>query len=580
MQKFAKTAIAGAVAMAVAQSASAATPPFFIPLADPEVVDVADGFKVIDESDPSLSTYTQIRSVDEINGPWKVAPGVTFENLMSLEEVENTVDQSVIRVAAGNNSAMFDMLAYDPTGRYVFIPAETPFGAGVTRYDTVNDESQVLFKGDESEEGFTNDTDFGAFDPARWTPNGTVLLGEEWSGAGRLVEVCDPLGAPPVDPTPSGMVQGDCGADAGAQYRILDNLPTSAWEGISFSEKYPNEVMYFVDEDRSGSVYKTMFAEPGNYNSGATYVLVVDGFAGDPAERFDREPNIGQPRTGQAQWVPITDMNGEPLEGIRDPRLASDRAANLDDPGQTGRWAADDVNGTPFGRPEDTTLSTLANGNEVLYFAATSEATIYSVEETPDGPIVRATATPDTPKNLGFAETSAVLNSPDNLAIDALGNIYIIEDSPNTTTIGASGGDIWFIRDVDNDGIAESIDLFMSLQVAGSEATGMIFDPVDPTKFVVAVQHPRSTGLSDEDNLVGESDEDSDGVRSSEGMGDAVWQFDLSNVQPPACNGPRSNGASFNAATGQWVRTCTSLRDVNFIEQMQSSEPAGDFPQP
>ena len=133
---------------------------------------------------------------------------------------------------------------------------------------------------------------------------------------------------------------------------------------------------------------------------------------------------------------------------------------------------------------------------------------------------------------------------------------------------------------MDNDGVAESLDLFMSLQVNQSEATGMIFHPTDPTKFVVAVQHPQSTALSDDDNLVAETLDDSDGVRSSSGFGDAIWEFDLANVAPPECKGPRSAFMTFNPETRRWVRACSSQRDFNAVDQLEQSEPEDDFPTP
>jgi len=116
------------------------------------------------------------------------------------------------------------------------------------------------------------------------------------------------------------------------------------------------------------------------------------------------------------------------------------------------------------------------------------------------------------PKNLGFAPTTGVLNSPDNLSMDALGNVYVIEDAPNGSPVG---GDIWFIRDTDNDGVAESLDHFLSIRVNGSEATGMIFNPKVPTEFSVAVQHPSSTNLAAVPN----------------GLGDAIWMFNVSNIE-------------------------------------------------
>ena len=111
----------------------------------------------------------------------------------------------------------------------------------------------------------------------------------------------------------------------------------------------------------------------------------------------------------------------------------------------------------------------------------------------------------------GFDPTTAVLNSPDNLAQDALGNIYVVEDAPNGDPVG---GDIWFARDTDNDGVAESLDHFMSIRADGSEATGLVFNPVDPTEFVIAVQHPDSTHLA----VV------------PDGLGDAVWKFEISQI--------------------------------------------------
>lgn len=551
MRTFTKGAIASAVALAVAQSASAGTAPFFVPLTSKEIVEPAN-------------------SIDERTKPWTAPAGVTFRNLTSMEEIEADVTQSVVRVANAQNSSMFDMLAYDPTGDYIFIPHETPVGAGVSRYHVPSDRNEILFMGDETgAPGYAANTDFGAFDPARWTPNGTVILGEEWAGTGRLVEICDPMAPAPADPVAGGadLVEGNCDTDPAADWRVLDNLPLTSQEGISFSLDHPDEIMYIIDEDRSGSIYKIEFTTPGKYNDGATtYVLAVDAFAGDVTKNYNDPANLGQPRTGAATWIPITDATGAPLPGITDPRVP------FGGPGEPGETAADDAGGTPYGRPEDTVISKLANGNEVIYFTATSENSIYAVEETPAGPVVHAYVTPATPTNLGFPATDAKLDAPDNLAIDALGNLYIIEDQPNTTTVGADGGDVWFVRDTDNDGVAESIDHFLALQVNQSESTGMIFNPVDPTKFVIAVQHPASTALGDADN---------DGVRDNpDAFGDAVWEFDLTNVQPPECTGPRSQWMTFNKKTNRWVRACSTQRDFNAIDQLVDSEQPGDFPNP
>ncbi len=457
-------------------------------------------FTPLENSAPVTAT----NSVEELSAPWVLPTGILQYNLMSMKEVEDAFlspGQSVVRVPAGNSSSMFDMIAYDDTGLFLFIPHETPFGAGVSRFDLVTRTNEVLFEGDGTGSWAG---DFGAFDPCRFTPNGTLFLGEEWTGEGRLIEVLDPFADVSDGPL----------SIADSEVRELQSIANVAHEGINFSEKY-NKVIYYVDEWNSGSIYKFVMKRRNNYTVGQTFVLVVDDFistGGVPEDNWD-EQAPGVARTGMATWVPITNRNGVPLRGITDPFRngpTNDPRSNTDTRG--GRPAADDVNGTPYGRPEDMEVGKLRNGNEVVYFCATSERAVYSIEilrnnKAKVGILVNDT---DTPKNKGFNPTTAELNSPDNLAQDCLGNIYVIEDAPNGSS---TGGDIWFVRDRNNDGVGESLDHFMSLRVAGSEATGMIWSPSDPTEFVVAVQHPNSTGL---------------GVGA--GLGDAVWAFDIASV--------------------------------------------------
>ena len=262
--------------------------------------------------------------------------------------------------------------------------------------------------------------------------------------------------------------------------------------------------------------------------------------------------NVNSVRTGSARWIPLTDEDGVALPGITDPFRngpTNDPRTNLDTRG--GRVAADDAGGTPYGRPEDMEVGRLRNGKEVLYIAMTSENTIYSVEIINKRRAhVRVFLNGDTPKNVGYPETTGLLNSPDNLAQDALGNIYVIEDAPNSSDVG---GDIWFGRDVDNDGVAESLDHFMSIQVDGSEATGMEFNPEIPTEFVVAVQHPDSTDLSN----------------VPDGFGDAVWMFDITNVVPPPCLDGDDDYYYKNKWRRSKIRTCNDDKGVKFVKALK-----------
>ena len=437
----------------------------------------------------------------ELSSPWVTPEGIHQKNALSLREVEDTVlspDQSIIRVPGlGNSASMFDMLAYDPTGNFLFIPHETSIGAGCSRHNLYDNSTEVIFAGDQQGATGNWSNDYGAFDPCRWTPNDTLFLAEEWSGLGRVVEILNPMA--PADQI---------------QHRVLESIPNVAHEGINFSQKF-KDTIYFIDEFNSGSIYKFVMKTPGDYTVGQSFVLSVNAFAssgGNPALDWNQQA-AGVVREGEATWVPLADEDGVPLPGISDPFL---------DNGLGGRAAADSAGATPFGRPEDMSVGRKNNGNEMVYVAITSENKILSLEmlgkrgggkrgKSPERVMVRTMASTETTKNVGFPTTTGVLNSPDNIAMDAAGNIYVIEDAPNGSS---TGGDIWFVRDKNSDGIAESLDHFMSIRVSGSEATGMIFNPTVPTEFAVCVQHPVSTDLA----------------TVPAGLGDAVWLFNVNNV--------------------------------------------------
>lgn len=510
--RFIKTALASSILVASTYSFSA-TDIFFNPLTQSAVVSAAD-------------------SSVEKSSPWQVPAGLAQKSLTNMAKIEEAVYQSILRVpGAGRSASMFDMISFDAGGEYIFIPHETPFGAGVTRYDIEGDFAEVLFSGDLG--GATGDwtNDYAAFDPSTYTPNGTLLLGEEWSGEGRLLEVMNPH--MPVDQI---------------EVRELESIANVAHEGLRFSKD--GMTLYFVDEWNSGALYKFVLNNEGDYTSGQTFVLVAYNFDGVSEDLWNDDSNIDTKRTGWAGWEPLTDIDGKPLTKVSPFRNGPTNDPRTNENTRGGRVAADEVGATPYGRPEDMEVGTLANGNEVVYFTATSERTVYAVEMLPENKAIVHVAVndTDTPKNAGFLPTSAEMNSPDNLAQDALGNIYVIEDAPNGSV---TGGDVWFIRDVDNNGIGESLDHFMSLQVAGSEATGMIFNPVKSTEFVVAIQHPSSTVQDD----------------YPDGSGDALWVFDLSNIAPPVCRVPKVGEPA--AALGE-TTTCVA-NTANFVDMVEAN---------
>ncbi len=507
MKRFTAKTVVGCVALSIGQNALAGTDLFFNPLTQSAAV-------------------TQVPNhVNELNSPWQVPAGVSYTNLTSLHEIEADSDQSSVRVPGlGNGASMTDMSAFDPSGRFIFLPHETQFGAGLSRYDMETDKVINLFKGDMNGAHGDWSGDFGALDPATWTPVNTLLVGEEWSGQGRLFEVVNPM--------------ADVASGEEVIVRELNSVPNVSHEGLRFN--HDGSALYFVDEDRSGSVYKFVPSVKGDYSKGQSFVLSVDGFNGDPAANAGKFPNNNPvERTGLATWVALTDADG----------VALTTADPFDNETRGGRAAANEVDGTPFRRPEDVEVGYLHNGNEVLYFTATEELAVYSVEELGNGKaMVRLAVDEFSPKNLGYAATTGHLTSPDNLAQDALGNIYVIEDWPNDDN---RGGDIWLLRDTDSDGVAESLDHFMSLQVKGAENTGMIFRPGHPTQFIVNVQHPDST--ADEMN----------------GMGDATWLIDLQDVVAPPC---KKNGEHDDRDGERKIKTCNDENSSKFIKRLSRAQ--------
>lgn len=380
-------------------------------------------------------------------------------------------------VLPGSNSGNWDMITANETGpdagRYLFMPFETGAG-GVMRVDLWNPNyaSRAVSIVSPGTQGFV------AGDASRWTPWGSYLTGEEsWgsnSSKGRLFEVTNATTA---------------GAGTGTLVQ-RNVLPRVSHEGLAFDSQ---KSLYFIDELNGGSVYKYVSATPNAttgdqyFDKGQTFVLKVGAGA-----QF--EGNNGPAITGASAWVAITSATGTPtidtfsaLTNLGGGSFAMD-----------GRVAADLVGGTGYNRPEDLEIQD-AGGTQRLYFATTDADT-------------NATGSDGTSRvyflDLGtnevklFADTSTIdlatglavgggLRSADNLAIDAKGNIYIIEDRN-----GGVDNDIWFAKDINQDGdlldAGEGIGRWASNGVAGSENTGLYFDKFDVNKAYVNIQHPSS----------------------------------------------------------------------------------------
>lgn len=378
-----------------------------------------------------------------------------------------------------NTFGRWDMISIGGVNNeYIYIPMEVSSGAGVVRYNRDTETAVTLVAGSKTSNFSSNpDTwnfltdDFGSLDGTLLTNRNTLLYAEEGGGRGRMFEILNPE-------TSAGKT------DSNVQW--LSSIPSVDHEGIKFDSQGR---IYFIDEDLSGSLYRMTPKTAGDLTVGRVEVLKVFGYAGSASSAGTNQNG----RTGPGEWVEIVDIDGNVLTSA-DPFTYSTGSAI-----RGGRAAADEVGATPFGRPEDLEITTLNNGNEIIFMATTLENIVYSIELNVDGSegvnveeFVSAYTTPSSlfdPVGDGGGDTADTvygMDDVDNLALEFGPNgeiqLFIVEDEDPS--------DIWVATDADGNGIAETVDVFASLGPFGSEATGFIVDPRGG--YLVNIQHPAS----------------------------------------------------------------------------------------
>ncbi|MCQ8119861.1 alkaline phosphatase PhoX [Methylomonas rosea] len=380
----------------------------------------------------------------------------------------------------GSNSGNWDMITANETGpnagRYLFMPFETGTG-GVQRIDLqdANYNTRTTTIVAPGTQGFVSG------DASRWTPWGSYLTAEEsWgtnSTKGRLFEVTNATTA----------------TANGGNFVQRSVVPHVSHEGLAFDS---NNSLYFVDELNGGGVFKYVSANPlattGDdfFAAGQTFVMKVGA-----GSQF--EGNNGPAITGGFTWEAITSASGSALAGVS--VLAVD--GNID-----GRASAAAVAATGYNRPEDLEIQNLG-GNQLIYFATTDSD---NNANTTDGRSRVYNFNVATNSVSLFADSNTIdlatglavgggLRNADNLAIDAEGNIYIIEDRD-----GAVDDDIWFAKDLNKDGdlldAGEGLARWASNGTPGSEFTGLYFDKFNANLAYVNIQHP--TGGNDRTMMI------------------------------------------------------------------------------
>ncbi len=336
-------------------------------------------------------------------------------------------DETDLDLYAGKDD-LSDMNTVNETGpqagRFLYRTHEVGENAGVAVVDLETGEAGVLVQ----------NPDWSRIDGITWTPWGTLLVGEERDG-GQVHEIfLDKHDRTKVD-------------------RVEDRpqLGVQAHEGIGVGV---DGAVYVIDELNGGAIYRFVPNKRGDLSEGRLYALELDGLS-DAEQKWSAA--TFEDKVGSFTWVPL-DMSKAAVDG---------------------RAAADDVNATEFGRPEDVQVI-----GRTVYVANTSEDRVVALDLARKNLSTFVQAGKNVPEeDQGARETG--FHSPDNLAKGPDGNLWIVEDNDFS--------DIWATTpDRDGDGLADSVELFASLKDQHAETSGIYFGK-DPRSVFVNIQHPDKT---------------------------------------------------------------------------------------
>lgn len=273
--------------------------------------------------------------------------------------------------------------------------------------------------------------DWNRLDGIVWTPWGSLLITEETTG-GHVFE----LFLDPQDPTKVLSVED------------RSELGVLRHEGIDVSS---DGSVFVIDELNGGSIFKFVPTKRGDLSDGQLYALKLSGLT-DAAQAWDSAAY--SQKVGGFEWVALN---------------MAQVVVNAD-------AAADAVNATEFGRPEDVEII-----GQTVYVANTSEDRVVAIDLSKNVLTSFVQAGVNFPvEDKGAGITG--FNNPDNLAAGPDGALWIVEDNAFSDIFRAG-------KDLDHDGSADSVELFASLKDEGAETTGIYFGQ-NPKDLFVSVQHP------------------------------------------------------------------------------------------
>jgi len=350
-----------------------------------------------------------------------------FEQYVVLQENGACPGAVALDAVAGQND-LTDMNTVNETGvevgRFLYRTHESGGGIGaLSAMDLHTGETSVV-----TDETFGISPGWSRLDGLEWTPWGTLLAAEENGAYGRMFE-CQ------VD----GIEFLSC--------ELRETVGLMSHEGIAVDG---DGNVYVGDELNGGSIYKFVPDHYGDLSSGTLYALNIPG----STTVCSGSTGVGVTPTGAAEWLEL------------------DVA-----PGQSARDAADLASASDFCRPED---GEIIGPN--LYFATTTTKNVLQIPLNTSTPYVTEFFGINTNVDNESDVEDYGLHSPDNLASDMAGNLYIVEDN--------SPADIWVAgKDLDGDGAADDVSLFATLTTVGAEGTGIYFARTMPGAMFVNVQH-------------------------------------------------------------------------------------------
>ncbi|MEZ4417540.1 MAG: DUF839 domain-containing protein [Gemmatimonadota bacterium] len=351
------------------------------------------------------------RSPDGEAPPFDLASGFT-QSVTFTEEAD-------FRPAAGDGGNHPDQMTLNETGpdagRFLYRTHETEENSAVTVTDLVTGLTTVAAQAFRYE----------ALDGIVWTPWGSLLFAEE--------VVVQRFPEPGVEHALRGLVH-----ELDPSTGIVGARPalgSRSHEGMAFGS---DGALYGLSESRgvsrrgqpgqSGAILRFVPDVPGNLSAGRLYALRVL----DSATRL-----------GDAEWIELE-------------RAASE----IDSDAEAVR-----VGATGWERPEDIERWTLGNGNDVLFVSITDEHLVLRIEL--DGE--RASVSEFIRAGLNApAAGDPSFEFPDNLALDAQGRLYVVEDN--------GPGDLWWVDGTPADQTAKGLKLLASLADCAAEPTGIYHD--------------------------------------------------------------------------------------------------------